>query len=189
MGLLAAGQSLLVLMILVFLCDQISASTGSHPDPVEAHILISVWDLKHRLAVTGLVLDAEFNNHMPDWRGWAMTEAKRRTVLSLHHLEWVWSLLHGYPILTCFELGPLPAPGARYLWSAIDEQAWRRQYEAWMIFWSDGSFKISEFFHMNADDPLSSRAEMWLAESDAFGALLMSESKQSRPQCLCAAKC
>ncbi|KAF6794576.1 C6 finger domain containing protein [Colletotrichum sojae] len=177
LGLLCAGQSLLMLMIVVFLCDQNSASTGRDPDPAEAHILISVWNLKHRLAMTGLVLDAEFNNNMPEWGDWAMAEAKRRTVLSLHHLEWVWSLLHGYPILTCFELGPLPAPGAGYLWSARDEQAWRRQYESWLVFWKDGSFKISEFFHMNADSPLSARAETWLAESDAFGALLMSEIK------------
>jgi hypothetical protein len=80
----------------------------------------------------------------------------------------VWSLLHGYPILTCFELGPLPAPATGYLWRETDERQWERQYDEWLSQWKEGSYKIGELFHIRPGGARDARSEMWLAEVDEF---------------------
>lgn len=131
--------------------------------------------MKHRLAGTGLFLEHEANHTIPDWRQWAIVSAKRRTILALHHVEWAWSLLHGYPILTCFELGPLPAPAAGYLWQETKEDQWHARYRLWIQQWQSGSYKMTEFFHIDPSGELDARTEMWLAEVDDFGMMLMAE--------------
>ncbi|TPX10413.1 uncharacterized protein E0L32_008632 [Thyridium curvatum] len=89
--------------------------------------------------------------------------------------EWAWSLLHGYPILTCFELGPLPAPAAGYLWQETKEDQWHARYRLWIRQWQSGSYKMAEFFHIDPSGELDARTEMWLAEVDDFGMMLMAE--------------
>lgn len=185
MALLAAGQSLLILMIILLFCFQDQDTEIAVSDPTAAEIIVSVWAVKHKLAMTGLFLDSELGDRQPAWKDWAMVSARRRTVLSLHHLEWAWSLLRGYPTLTCFELGPLPAPEPGYLWRETDEQTWQRQYRDWLGLWKDGSYKIAELFYINAGEPLSVRAEMWLAEADEFGMMLMAEGIQILFSILC----
>lgn len=184
MDLLAAAQSLLILMTVLFFRFKDSSSTKSDSRPFEAEILVQVWDVKHRLAETGLSLNAEIDNRTPDFREWAMMAAKRRTILSLHHLEWAWSLLHAYPVLTCFELGPMLAPDAGYLWRETDEGKWKEQYARWLRLWKNGGFKIAELFYINVDEPLSTRAEMWLAEADEYGGLLMAEGTRNKQHSL-----
>ena len=93
-----------------------------------------------------------------------LTEAKRRTIQSLNHLEWAWSVLNGYPVLTCFELGPLPAPAASQLWRASDEKAWTDLYIEWLWRWKDGSYKMVEFFYIEPKGQLDRRSELWLSE-------------------------
>jgi hypothetical protein len=150
-------------------------SAPALPHPKDAQLLIDMWDVKHRLATTGLFLEQETDHSLPSWRKWAIVSAKRRTVLAMHHLEWAWSLRHGYPILTCFELGPLPAPAARYLWQERDERRWQRLYSDWLRQWSNGSYKMGEFFHLNPNGNLDARSEMYLAEADEFGMMLIAE--------------
>ncbi|KAK0609190.1 hypothetical protein DIS24_g12407, partial [Lasiodiplodia hormozganensis] len=125
--LLAAAQALLILTTILFfgLPDR---SPNPNRAADEAQTLIAVWDLKHALALTGLFDTTELASpqRVPDdWRSWALVSAKRRTILALHHLEWAWSLVHGRAVLTCFELGPLPAPAAGGVWRARDEREWR----------------------------------------------------------------
>ncbi|KAH8886336.1 hypothetical protein GQ53DRAFT_827992 [Thozetella sp. PMI_491] len=173
--LLAAAQSLLILLIILLFGFGNSAALAH---PVDAQLLIDMWDVKQALAMTGLFLEQESNHTLPRWRDWAMVSAKRRTILALHHLEWAWSLRHGYPILTCLELGPLPAPAARYLWEEGDERSWEHQYNEWLRLWRGGSYRMEEFFQLNAGDsanPLDERSEMWLADADGFGVMLMAE--------------
>ncbi|KAM0263346.1 hypothetical protein ACHAQJ_001202 [Trichoderma viride] len=177
MELLAAAQSMLILLIILFF------GIGQSPalaHPIDAQLLIDMWDVKRRLASTGLFLEQESNHTLPSWKEWAIVSAKRRTILGLHHLEWAWSLRRGYPILTCFELGPFPAPAARYLWQNGQEKEWERLYKDWLRQWADGSYKMMELFRVNASkdsDALDPRSELWLAEADEFGVMLMAESK------------
>lgn len=117
------------------------------------------------------------SHHLPPWKAWTLFSAKRRTILCLNHLEWAWSLLHGYPVLTCFELGPLPAPAAGHLWRETDEGKWRRLYGDWLHQWKDGGYLMVEFFHIKAGEPLDARSEAWLAEADELGVMLMAEGK------------
>lgn len=171
-NLLATSQSLLLLLIILFF--GLGEESGvSHPK--DAQLLIGVWDVKHRLAATGLFLDQELNHTTPLWEQWAVVSAKRRTILGLHHLEWAWSLLHGYPILTCFELGPLPAPAPGYLWRETDRTTWENLYREWLLHWKDGSYKTAELFEINPGASLDARSEMWLSEADEFGTMLMAE--------------
>jgi hypothetical protein len=146
---------------------------------MDAQLLIEMWDVKHRLAETGLFLEEEVNHTLPSWKYWAMVSAKRRTILSLHHLEWAWSQLHGYPILTCFELAPLPAPAAGNLWREQDEQEWNIRYERWLVRWKEGSYKMAELFYIDHGWNLNARSDMWLAEVDEFGMMLMAEQTLS----------
>lgn len=174
-GLLATAQSLLLLMIIVLFGKSEAPPSLTHP--MDSQLIIEVWDVKLRLATTGLFLQQESSHSLPPWKDWAMVSAKRRTLLGLHHLEWAWSLLHGYPILTCFELGPLPAPAAHDLWRETDELTWESLYSEWLRQWKDGSYKMNEFFHINPGCNLDARSEMWLAEADEFGMMLMAQGK------------
>lgn len=178
--LLAAAQALLILMTILFF------GLDPHPNPNpsrtadEAQALIAAWPLKHALALTGLFDAAELDHRVPDdWRAWALVSAKRRTMLALHHLEWAWSLLHGRAVLTCFELGPLPAPAAGCVWRARDEREWRGEYGGWLGRWwgEGGLYRMVEFFRIRAGEALDERSEAWLAEADEFGVLLMAEGE------------
>jgi hypothetical protein len=106
-----------------------------------------------------------------------MVSAKRRTILAMHHLEWSWSLRHGYPILTCFELPPFPAPAAEYLWRETEETKWESLYSEWLRLWKGGAYKIGELFDVQAEGNLDARSEKWLSEVDEFGMMLMAESE------------
>jgi hypothetical protein len=170
--LLAAAQSLLLLLIILFFGLDDAPRLER---PADARLLVDAWEVKHRLAATGLFLDYEADHAMPPWPRWAAVSARRRTILAMHHLEYSWSLLHGYPVLTCFELGPLPAPAPGYLWREADERCWESLYEGWLRQWKDGSYSMVEFFHINPGGALDSRSEMWLAEADEFGMMLMAE--------------
>ncbi|PVI06126.1 hypothetical protein DM02DRAFT_35172 [Periconia macrospinosa] len=172
LDLLATAQSILFLLILLFFGFEKAAPVSRTTD---AELLISVWDVKHALASTGLFLEEEATNRLPRWKEWAIVSAKRRTILALNHLEWVWSLKHGFPVLSCFELGPLPAPAAGYLWQEPEEKIWERLYKEWMRNWGNEGYKMFEFFHIDPAGTLDQRSEMWLAEADAYGVMLMAE--------------
>ncbi|KAL7907080.1 hypothetical protein GGI35DRAFT_103180 [Trichoderma velutinum] len=176
MELLAAAQSMLILLIILFF------GIGPSPalaHPIDAQLLVDMWDVKHRLASTGLFLEEESHHTLPCWKEWAIVSAKRRTIIALHHLEFAWSLRFGYPILTCFEVGPFPAPAAGYLWQSDCEKDWERLYKDWLKQWAEGSYKMMELFQVNASkasDDLDPRSELWLAEADDFGLMLMAEA-------------
>lgn len=176
--LIAASQSLLLLLIILFF--------GFEPSPIlfhplDAELLFQVWDVRQKLATTGLFLEEEVEHRQPSsWRDWVMVSAKRRIIMGYSHLEWAWSVTHGYPVLSCFELAPLPAPAATYLWQAGDWPSWERLYKEWLWKWRDGGgYKMVEFFDINPSGNLDLRSEMWFAEADDFGMLLMAEGKSS----------
>ncbi|KAH8201800.1 hypothetical protein TruAng_004064 [Truncatella angustata] len=182
LDLLAATQSLLMLLSIVLFGlgrPESGDSSTSPPHLVdEPQLLVAVWDVKHKLAMTGLFLGQEAHHgpSHPSWCDWAFVSAKRRTIQGLHHLEWAWSVFFGYPVLTCFELGPLPAPAAKFLWQATNESKWKRLYGEWLWRWREGGgFKMAEFFTINPGGELDMRSEMWLAEADEFGMMLMAE--------------
>jgi hypothetical protein len=147
--------------------------------PTEAELIVQTWDVTQALAATGLFLDQESRNVRPPWRDWAIVSAKRRTILALHHVEFAWSQMRGYPVLSCFELGPLPAPSPGYLWGEDNELQWQRLYKKWLRRWPAGTYKMVELFHAGSGDGLGARGQMWLAEADNFGMLLAAQSKSS----------
>jgi hypothetical protein len=177
--LLAALQSLVILLITLFFC--LGNDLGLE-DPSDAQTLIEVWEVKSRLAATGLFIEPTQPNGLPSYSDWALISAKQRTIHSLHHLDFVWSVLRGYPILLCWELGPLPAPPPRYLWEVGDEETWKRMYTRFLQQWRDGPYLMSEMFAMNGEAPLEPRAERWLAEADEFGMMLMAEGTIALPE-------
>lgn len=165
----------MLVVILFFPLDRAPAI----PHPQDAELLIDMWTVTRRLASTGLFLEQEYTHSSPPWKQWAIVSARRRTIQSFHHLDWAWSLLHGYPTLTCFELGPLPAPAAGYLWREGNERTWQRLYGEWLHQWEGGSYKMAELFHLSSSGSVDRRTEMWLAEVDEFGMVLMAEGKLS----------
>jgi len=173
MSLLAIAQTLLILLIILLFHNDATPLALAHPE--DAQLLISVWDVKHRLASTGLYLREELTEDVPEWREWAVVSAKRRTILALHQLEWTWSLRHGYPVLSCFELGLLPAPGPRHLWLETNEQTWKALYSTWLQQWRGRPLKMNEVFGFNASSNLNERSQRWLAEADEFGTMLLAQ--------------
>ncbi|KAH7045184.1 hypothetical protein B0J12DRAFT_152287 [Macrophomina phaseolina] len=161
-------------MVILFFGIDAAPPRGAD-EPTEAQIMVEAWDARNRLVTSGLFHPAELSHRLPDWREWAVVSAKRRTILCLNMLEWVWSLARGFPVLTCFELGPLPAPAAGYLWREGDEREWQRLYGEWLQQWKDGGYLMAEFFHIKAGKPLDVRSEAWLAEADELGVLFMAE--------------
>ncbi|EPE32869.1 Zn2/Cys6 DNA-binding protein [Glarea lozoyensis ATCC 20868] len=178
MNLLAAVQSLIILLIILFFGLGQSEALAH---PIDGQLLVDAWEMKHTLAATGLFLDQELDHTLPSWKDWAVVSAKRRTILALHHLEWAWSHLHGYPLLTCLSLGPFPAPAARYLWQAGNEQEWQTSYRRWLVQWVGGVYRMLELFYIDPGVPLSVRCEMWLGEVDEFGMMLMAEGAHFSP--------
>ena len=170
--LLASAQSVLVLTVLVLL-DELEESLLS--TSASSQLLVDIWDQKARVARCGLIISEESSHTLPAWERWAFCEARRRTIKGLNHLEWAWSLLRGYPVLTCFELGPLPAPSPGYLWRAQNEKLWKGRYAEWMRAWPDGGYRMAEFFYIQPHGQLDSRTELWLSEADEYGMLLMAE--------------
>ncbi|KAL2831452.1 hypothetical protein BDW59DRAFT_157881 [Aspergillus cavernicola] len=176
--LLAALQSTLILLIILFFGLGPELTTTN---PLDAQLLLNVWDMKTHLAATGLFLDLHPTSSLiiPPWQEWALISAKHRTMLALHHLDFVWSVLRGYPMLHCFELGPLPAPAPRYLWQADGQQqmttsTWQRLYSGWRAQWEEGGEVVmEEFFRIRPGDGLDERVERWLADADEFGMMLM----------------
>lgn len=166
-------------MLIMLLFGMTGPSGGTLAHPADAQLLVRMWDVKEQLSRTGLLLDQEVAHTVPpSWKQWALVAAKRKTIHSFHHVEWAWSVLHGYPVLTCFELAPLPAAPPRYLWQeADDESRWRRLYVDWLAQWKGGFYRMMEFFHINPDGPLDPRSELWLAEADEYGMMIMAEGK------------
>ena len=148
------------------------------PHHLHSELLLQIWDVKQHLTKTGLLLNQETTHTIPSWRDWVIVSAKRRTIHSFHHVEWAWSILSGYPVvtcLTCLELGPLPAPPAKYLWQEMNERRWRGLYAGWLRQWDGDFYRMEEFFNINPGVDLDSRAEMWLAETDEYGMMVMAE--------------
>lgn len=171
-NLLAAAQSLLLLLtILFFAFSDKSTLTKS----ASAQLLIDVWSVKRHLAATGIYLDKETQHTVPSWKSWAIINAKRRTIMALHRLEYSWSLLNGYPIVVCWELNPLPAPAPRYLWQATNETTWKGLYEQWLKLWDGGVYKMHELLRFHAGGKPDERSELWYAEADEFGMMLVAE--------------
>lgn len=169
-------QSLIILLILLLFNASPQASLDIEY-PLDADLIVQSWDVTQALASTGLYLDAESQNLAPSWRQWAIVSAKRRTIVALHHVEFAWSMLRGYPPLTCFELGPLPAAAPGFLWREEDEMRWGALYKSWLRRWSSGTYKMAELFRAGSGDGLGVRGEMWLAEADEFGMMIAAESK------------
>ncbi|KAK5169681.1 uncharacterized protein LTR77_005659 [Saxophila tyrrhenica] len=176
--LVATAQSVLLLLT-ALLFGFGEDATLPHSDT--AKLLIEVWGVKQALAATGLFAEAETHSAAISWHNWACVQAKRRTLLSLNHLEWAWSVQAGYPVLTCFELGPLYAPAAGYLWRATKQSTWEASYIDWLRKWSGEGYRMAEFFHLDPAKPLDRRSEMWLAEADEFGMVLMAEANAVVP--------
>lgn len=172
--LLSATQSILILLVVLLFGDQEQPSVS---DAESVQLLISMWQVKHRLAGTGLFLESEMHHTRPTWREWALVSAKRRTILALHHLEWAWSVRHGYPELSCTELGPLPAPASKRLWRECQGAEWQRLYDEWLLRWKDGYFAMRELFPVQLSNELDPRTEKWLAEADEFGMMVMAEGQ------------
>jgi hypothetical protein len=171
-------------MLIMLLFGMTGPSGGALTHPADAQLLVRMWDVKEQLSRTGLLLDQEVAHTVPpSWKQWALVAAKRKTIHSFHHVEWAWSLLHGYPVLTCFELAPLPAPPPRYLWQADDESQWRSLYVDWLAQWKGGFYRMMEFFHINPGGELDARSELWLAEADEYGMMIMAEGKHTFPFC------
>ncbi|KAK7962917.1 uncharacterized protein PG986_003742, partial [Apiospora aurea] len=172
--LLVAAQSVLIMLIILFFGGAVDGPGLGVKS--QAQLVTQLWDVKERLADTGLFLPEESSHTRPSWRSWAAASAKRRTILAMHHLEWAWSLQAGYPVLTCFELAAVPAPAAGHLWRETNETRWESLYDDWLRLWKrNGGYKIGELFNLQAEGSLDRRSEKWLAEADEFGVMLMAE--------------
>ena len=174
--LLAAAQSLFIYLVLILFDENGHAKSSTHTC---AQLLIDAWGIKRKLAATGLFLQSEMEHRVPAREDWAIVSAKRQLLISLHHIEHCWAIMHGYPVLACEELDVLPAFPPRHLWHATDADPWSGTYEQWLQLWSDGYYSMAELFRVRAEGTITFRDELWLSEAGEIGTMMMVEIKHT----------
>lgn len=128
----------------------------------------------YRLATTGLVAKAEKDRVRPRWEEWIQVSAKRRTVLTYYCFDCVYRTMNNLILLPCTELKIMPAPAGKVLWQARDVQQWDSAYNHWLARWDKGCFLMEELMkRTNLGSVADDRLQMWLAEVDEFGMMIM----------------
>jgi hypothetical protein len=70
----------------------------------------------------------------------------------------------------------MPAPAAKYLWQAKNEQEWDFLYEVWLREWGQVGrcgYLQGEFWMVNEGIKVDERTEMWIEEADEFGMMFL----------------
>ncbi|KAI1263186.1 hypothetical protein F5Y18DRAFT_132184 [Xylariaceae sp. FL1019] len=167
--LLAAVQSLIILLVLLIF----SSNSQSTPSALPHGISTQVQILAYYALKQGMVLQEEAEHTRPPWRVWAHIEAKRRTHLALYYIHWAYSVYQGTRHFDCLELGRMLAPGPKYLWQATDEKTWNNLYVRWLAQWDGREIVQAEFFLVDRVPVMERRVEMWLEDADEFGMLML----------------
>ncbi|RYC62697.1 hypothetical protein CHU98_g3496 [Xylaria longipes] len=168
--LLAALQSLLILLILLFFPSNRQGTMSVVP----GHVFAAVQEMVNHVLSTGMLLHEEASHVCPPWRIWAHIEAKRRTLVSIYFLHWAYSVYHGARHFNCLQLGRMLAPGPKWLWLARDEKTWVNLYGRWLAQWDGKELIHAEFFLVEKGLAMDSRIEMWLEDTDELGILILS---------------
>ncbi|KAI1758135.1 hypothetical protein F4782DRAFT_476710 [Xylaria castorea] len=167
--LLAAMQSLLILLILLLFPSNRQGTMSVIPGPIFA----AVKEMADYVLSTGMLLHEEASHVCPPWRIWAHIEAKRRTLVSIYFFHWAYSAYNRERHFNCLQLGRMLAPGPKWLWQARDEKTWINLYSRWLAQWNSRELIQAEFYLVEKGPVMDSRVEMWLEDADELGILMM----------------
>lgn len=141
---------------------------------LEIEVFSEIQEVVRHTALSGMILQEETENCMPSWEAWIHVTSKRRAVFTLYLLHWAYSVYHHVPSFNCHELGYIPAPTAKYLWSATSEEQWKGLYERWLTQWQGQQYLQHEFMFVTPGPFLDERTQLWLEDTDEFGMMFMS---------------
>jgi hypothetical protein len=113
---------------------------------------------------------------------WILSESLRRTIFTACIFDDAWNALSGMPVYVAEELGRLPAPGSRALWTAADD-AWGREWEAYVRTWTsprlnlpavgaeEPGLRLEELWGRGelSEETREARSDQWVMELDEFG--------------------
>jgi hypothetical protein len=169
--LLGAFQALVIYaIILLFPTPQKPTSRN-----LTLQTIVKLQEVGFHVGQTGLMLPAEFAHVRPTWDAWMFVNAKRRTMMSLYCLEWIYAMLNKLPTFPCTELGFMPAVSSKALWHARTNDEWELTYNLWLARWTiGGGYLMRELMAVEPGPELDLRTEMWLEEVDEFGMMYMS---------------
>ncbi|KAL2869847.1 Zn(II)2Cys6 transcription factor domain-containing protein [Aspergillus lucknowensis] len=168
-SLLAVLQAVVMYIIIILF-----PAESSVPTLPEANLFRKVQELVNYASSTGLFLQEEKEQTRPTWACWVHVTSKRRAVLALYLLHWAYAVFHNMPAFNCRELGFMPAPAAKILWHAQNEQEWNAHYIKWLARWGGEGYIQWEFERIRPGIKMEGRAEKWLEETDEFGMIMMS---------------
>lgn len=120
---------------------------------------------------------------------WILSESLRRTIFTACVFDDTWNALNGIAVYVAEELGRLPAPGPRRLWTA-SEGAWEREWEAYTATWTsprlalgsgEPGLLLDELWgrRQMSDDKREARTDQWIMELDEFGAWVLAICEMS----------
>jgi hypothetical protein len=141
-------------------------------------LFLKIQEIVCQAVATGLFLPEEREKKRPSWDTWIHVTSKRRAILSLYLLRWAYSSFHGVQSFDCRDLSFMPAPAAKVLWQAGTEEEWNTLYIRWLARWDGQVYLQGEFDKIKPGVLMEHRAEKWLEETDEFGLIMMSISKE-----------
>ncbi|OBT67283.1 hypothetical protein VE03_02624 [Pseudogymnoascus sp. 23342-1-I1] len=170
-SLLAAFQAYLIYtMILFFRLSQKS-------NPFFRSAMMNLQELACSSSRRGLVCTVDAIHTRPRWEEWIVAEAKRRTLYVMYLFDSVMSAHENLPTFLGTELRGLPAPSNKSLWQAQNRSDWEKEYNIFLVEWTEGRLTIDELWLMPREFDNTDiirrrrRVDQWLENLDEFGTM------------------
>ncbi|KAJ6482959.1 hypothetical protein C8R47DRAFT_1133362 [Mycena vitilis] len=163
-ALLSACQAYLLYAVHFFFSAEADASRM-----IDTTIMINLQELASAISLTGL---CEPTLPSPGWESWIIAEAKRRTLYSMYTFDHVYNYSHNITSYIGTELGPLPAPSSKTLWTASTKDAWEKEYERYIAEWSSDIPRLKDLWPHQIEAVATERrerADRWVESVDEFG--------------------
>ncbi|KAJ6558667.1 hypothetical protein B0H10DRAFT_2120697 [Mycena sp. CBHHK59/15] len=167
--LLSACQAYLLYSVHMFF------SAGAESTMVDTSVMINLQELASTMSQTILRASEGSNNIRPAWEAWVMAEAKRRTLYTMYMFDNIFNFAHNAPSYIAAELGKLPAPSSKLLWTAANKNEWGSAYDRHVGDWPLGGPLVEDLWPHPDEDVARERrrrTDRWVESVDEFGMLL-----------------
>lgn len=185
---LSALQAYLLLSIHTYFASKKRAAFGVFtPNQISA-----LHDLVSKVSAMGILCPEEVGNAtstgscIPQWEGWIIAEAKRRTIFCVYMFEDVYNFDNNAATYLAEELAILLTPTSKWLWQASDKVAFETEYSNYVKAWNgESGLQISEFWPRelaeDGDDVTEAarrqrtedRISRWAENVDEFGMFIL----------------
>ena len=144
--------------------------------PVTDKTIIVLLEMAFRTARNGLSCTAELAHTRPTWESWIVVDAKRRAIFTMYLFTSVYNADQLLPDFLADEMKGVYVSGNKELWNASDRETWNKEYDRYLLDWTDGMLKISELWRSEETGTIERRRriERWVQTVDEFGMMIFS---------------